>query len=342
MSTKNIYPLKFYTYAWLRHKDSPTAKAGTPYYIGKGSGERAYRKGGPKDKSNIIILEANLTELGAFALERRYIRWYGRLDLYPSWGLLRNLTDGGDGTSGYIFTDEDVEHHQAMVTAYWANMSIEDKIDLHNASSIRQIMHWQNLTSNERVARIDTMTAAQIKYWSKRSPDELREWGLITSKRFGNMSSTDLLEFGTLISIGMNNRSKEDKMAWVNSIISAQLRWSIFATPTERAARTAILCTAQTERWNNISDKDKLYHSNSTIDGMNNMTTENWDKMIVAMSASQTKRWRNTTPEVRDRHGSSISAAKQGQKYKPRSPAALAATRILRAKNKAKKQAALE
>jgi hypothetical protein len=29
-------------------------------------------------KSNIVILERNLSEIGAFALERRYIEWYGR------------------------------------------------------------------------------------------------------------------------------------------------------------------------------------------------------------------------------------------------------------------------
>ena len=91
----------YYIYAYLRQD-------GTPYYIGKGKGRRAWQHNHtinlPEDKSYIVIMEKNLTEVGSLALERRYIRWYGRKD--NGTGILRNLTDGGEGQSGFTHSNK--------------------------------------------------------------------------------------------------------------------------------------------------------------------------------------------------------------------------------------------
>jgi len=86
----------YYTYAFLRED-------GTPYYIGKGSGYRAYQGNRksinpPKDKSRIIKLKQNLTEEEAFKHEIYMIAVFGRKD--NNSGILYNLTNGGEGTSG--------------------------------------------------------------------------------------------------------------------------------------------------------------------------------------------------------------------------------------------------
>ncbi len=91
----------FYTYAYLR-------KDGTPYYIGKGRGDRAFERCGRRAKcpprDRILFLKKNLTEEEAFKHEIYMIAIFGRKDIGT--GILRNLTSGGEGVSGCVITEE--------------------------------------------------------------------------------------------------------------------------------------------------------------------------------------------------------------------------------------------
>ena len=94
--------MHYYTYAYLREDR-------TPYYIGKGKGDRIYSTSSriikpPKDKSRIIYLKQNLTEEEAFKHEIYMIDVFGRKDLGT--GILHNRTDGGEGRSGSILSEE--------------------------------------------------------------------------------------------------------------------------------------------------------------------------------------------------------------------------------------------
>lgn len=93
----------FYVYL---HKDKKTK---TPFYVGKGTGNRAYDTDGRNcdwhqkvkelnEEYNIKIVKDNLSESEAWELEAELIKKYGRK--WTNEGPLVNLTEGGDIFTG--------------------------------------------------------------------------------------------------------------------------------------------------------------------------------------------------------------------------------------------------
>jgi len=67
----------YYVYAYLREDR-------TPYYIGKGSGQRAFKRNAQDrfpapDLDRIEIIAYGLTEEDSFRIERDYISLFGRI-----------------------------------------------------------------------------------------------------------------------------------------------------------------------------------------------------------------------------------------------------------------------
>lgn len=106
---------------YLRENNSEHGAAGTPYYVGKGRGNRAYSKNRkitrrPTDPSRIVFVAIGLTEHEAFQEETRLIKQHGRIDLGT--GCLRNRTDGGEGQCGVILSEERKRYNSEWMKAH--------------------------------------------------------------------------------------------------------------------------------------------------------------------------------------------------------------------------------
>jgi hypothetical protein len=125
-------------YSYVRATDDIGGKAGTPYYIGKGTIRRAYdwmrhtRVILPDDAHNIHILASNMSDIDAMQAEILLIYLYGRRDYkYKRFGwergILLNKTEGGDGPAHPDYSDAAI-----YADARFHDKNINFKL-LHNA-----------------------------------------------------------------------------------------------------------------------------------------------------------------------------------------------------------------
>jgi plasmid stability protein len=154
MNIYHKYPQGYYVYYYLRSQDSSVlkhGKAGTPYYVGKGKDRRAWCGHTktiklPKDKQLIIVIAENLTEETAFQLEKLHIQLWGRADLGT--GILRNRTDGGDGASGTVRSQETREKIRQTLK------SKPGKKHSESTKALMRIRNKQKVLSQDAKARM--------------------------------------------------------------------------------------------------------------------------------------------------------------------------------------------
>lgn len=147
--TRKSPPPGFYTYAYLREGD------GTPWYIGKGCGDRAWARHGsdkyrwsPPPNERILFLKWGLEEEAAFAHEVYLIGVYG---LERDGGILAgNQTYGGEGASGYEQSDE-LKELQRRIQA----QRQLDNPDQHIVEAAErwgfELNEWQRFTKAQRM-----------------------------------------------------------------------------------------------------------------------------------------------------------------------------------------------
>ncbi len=175
----------YYTYAYLREDR-------TPYYIGKGKGNRAFNKrykGAklPKDKSKIILLKQNLTEEEAFKHEIYMISIFGRKDLGT--GILHNRTNGGDGASGAI-----------------RSLNFKQKLSKVNKNKILSEEHKEKL----RKANIGKNNPNYGKRASKETREKMSKSHLGEKHSHSNLWKITFTNGNILIICGLSNWSREN------------------------------------------------------------------------------------------------------------------------------------
>jgi len=194
---------RFYVYFLRRpDKDDPIGTGnGCPFYIGKGcngrylshrwEAENLRNKSGSKSIKIIIIYKLwkqsidfiedimfdNLTEQEAHELEMEAITIYGRINLGT--GCLANLTNGGDGVSGLIQTDET---RQKMRLAHLGEKHLEDRCRKNSELRKGNRAPWygKSLPKEMREKISKTLTGKLIGeknpfYGKKHSPETIKK-----------------------------------------------------------------------------------------------------------------------------------------------------------------------
>lgn len=270
----------FYVYIHTRND------TGEVFYVGKGKGNRAYELGRSKHWHNIAnkhgvrveLVESGLQEWYAFELEVALIAYYGRKDL--NLGQLVNLTDGGEGPSGFLVSEElranarantiaqfadplQREKAKANTKAQWKDPALREKLIVASAR------RWANPLEREKIS-----VASKARCMD---PTHLAKMSEATKAQFANPTRRAEL-------------SRVVKAAWANPELLAKTgaaskaRWE---DPTFREKLTNL----HKARWADPEIRDKLILACKT----RSATTE---QTKAKMADAQRARWAKKKAEA--------------------------------------------
>jgi hypothetical protein len=153
---------------------------GNIFYIGKGRNKRAWNTYGRNmfwhntinkhGGYEVVLLYENLSEEDALRLEKEEITFWGRR---KDGGFLINLTDGGEGTSGRKFTQEQLNRHKTACrvraqTDAWKNKHIAAMKKMQQNETYRV----NNRIAMQKLAQDETWKANQKIAGQKRAQNE--------------------------------------------------------------------------------------------------------------------------------------------------------------------------
>lgn len=225
----------FYVYV---HRKSTS---GEVFYVGKGKDKRAWDtsdRGSHWDRTakkhgyTVEIIASGLQEWYAMELEIDMIAYYGRMDL--NLGKLINKTDGGDGMSGYIYSEETLSKMKKSSNERWSRQEERDKFSATLIGNKRHLGKKHSEETKQKCRDINLgkkMTDEQRKNMSlaakNRSEEEKLRISRAASERLkGNQHAKGLIfseESRMKISIGNKGKVRSEE-ARANYRAAAKLR----------------------------------------------------------------------------------------------------------------------
>ena len=185
----------FYVYAHHKPNDA------IPFYIGKGSKDRVYSKHErtfwwnnivQKHGLEIQILWETLDETEAYTKEIEFIKHYGRQNIGT--GPLINLTDGGEGASGNILSDDTKQKISEASRRMWDDPIQRTKMlkALNDPEVIARVTAARNTPEYKK-----TMSEQTINLW--KDPSYIQ-------KTLAGMNTTEALQRKSNVTTEVMNR----------------------------------------------------------------------------------------------------------------------------------------